>query len=67
MTRCEKLPCPDVPPCGPNDPVEEFVLCCPKCRPGMHTFYPMNVPSLLSCSQWMLDLETFVNLTQRRD
>lgn len=31
QAQCEKLPCPEVPICGPDDPVEDIVVCCPKC------------------------------------
>ena len=33
VSRCQKLPCPPVPTCGPDDPIELEVLCCPKCNP----------------------------------
>jgi len=30
-TYCEKLPCPPVRQCTDDDPVEETIVCCPKC------------------------------------
>ncbi|XP_065889336.1 chordin-like [Dysidea avara] len=31
-TYCEKLPCPPVRECTPDDPIEEITICCPKCN-----------------------------------
>ena len=36
---CVRLPCPEgpLPPCAPDEPVDDLVLCCPKCTPGKNT------------------------------